>query len=102
MTTSESIEKETTFTPGHQMSFHVPENQAVSWCIYWPSIIREAGVTNDEADPHSAWMMRCYDRGEPIWVAALELKTLVDCNRGYRKEKTPLQLARRVVKVGTP
>lgn len=80
------------------MSFAVPENQAVSWAIYWPSIVREADVSVDEAEAYKEKIMRGYDAGEPIWMAALTLKQYVEANRGYRKEKTPMQLARRVVR----
>ena len=81
------------------MSFAVPANQTVSWAIYWPSVIREADVTVEEAQTYQRQMMRAFDYGEPIWSAALELAMLVDLNRNYRKEKTPLALARRVVKL---
>lgn len=47
----------------------------------------------------AAQMLRAFDHGEPIWSAALELAMLVDANRYYRKEKTPLQLARRIVRM---
>lgn len=80
------------------MSFAVPKNQTVSWAIYWPSIVREADVSVEEAETYKDKMMRGYDAGEPIWMAALTLRQYVDANRGYRKEKTPLQLARRVVR----
>ncbi len=81
------------------MSFHVPANQSVSWCIYWPSIIRDADVTTDEAQRFMPQMMKCYDAGEPIWMGALTLAQYVECNRNYRPEKTPLQLAKRVVRM---
>jgi hypothetical protein len=79
--------------------FHVPENQTVCWAIYKPSVINEAGVTAEEAEKFSRQMMRAFDFGEPIWSAALEIKMLVELNRDYRPEKTPLQLAKRVVRM---
>ena len=81
------------------MSFAVPANQSVSFAIYWPSVIREAGVSVEDARAHQSAIVKGFDVGEPIWMAALTLKTLVECNRGYRKEKTPLALARRVVRM---
>lgn len=81
------------------MSFHVPANQSVSWAIYWPSVIRDADVTVDEAQRFQRQMMRAFDHGESIRMAALELAMLVDLNRNYRPEKTPLQLAKRVVRM---
>jgi len=44
-------------------------------------------------------MTRAFDHGEPVWSAALELAMLVDANETYKPEKTPLQLARRVVRI---
>lgn len=80
------------------MSFALPENQTVSFAVYWPSVIREADVTVEEADRFKDKMIRAFDHGEPIWMAALELAMMVDLNRNYRPEKTPLHLARRVVR----
>jgi hypothetical protein len=79
-------------------SFKVPDNQTVSWCIWWASIIREADVTLEDAEEYRTQMMRCFDNGEPIWMGALTLRQYVDCNKGKINEKTPLQLARRVVR----
>lgn len=81
------------------MNFHVPTNQTVSFAIYWPSVIREANVTVEDAERFKSQMIRAFDHGEPIWSAALELAFLVEANRSYRKEKTPLALARRVVRM---
>lgn len=81
------------------MSFAVPANQSVSFAVYWPSVIREADVTVDEAQAHQGMIVKDFDAGAPIWMAALTLKTLVECNRGYRREKTPLELAKRVVRI---
>lgn len=80
------------------MSFAVPANQTTSWAIYWPSVVREAGVSVDEATPYAGKIMHGFDAGEPIWMAALTLAQYVELNRGYKPEKTPLQLARRVVR----
>jgi hypothetical protein len=80
------------------MSFEVPENQSVCWAVYWPSVIREADVTVEEAQAWMTKIMAGFDMGEPIWMAAATLKQYVELNRGYRKEKTPLQLAKRVVR----
>lgn len=80
------------------MSFEVPENQSVSWAVYWPSVIREADVTVEEAQPWMDKIMSGFDMGEPIWMAAKTLQAYVELNRTYRKEKTPLQLAKRVVR----
>jgi hypothetical protein len=82
------------------MSFHVPANQAVCFAVYKPSVIREAGVTVDEAERFSRQIMRAFDFGEPIWSAAMEVRFLVESNRNYRPSKSPLQLAKRVVRVG--
>lgn len=81
------------------MSFHVPANQTVSWSIYWPSVVREAEVTADEAQRFSTHIMKGFDAGEPIWMAALTLKQYVELNSNYKPEKTPLQLAKRVVRM---
>jgi hypothetical protein len=81
------------------MSFEVPANQTVSWAVYWPSVVREADVSIDDAAAYTRQMMRAFDHGEPIWSAALELAMLVDLNRDYRPEKTPLQLAKKVVRL---
>lgn len=84
---------------GQDMSFAVPENQTVSWSVYWPSVVHEADVAVEDACRFMKQMLRAFDHGEPIWSAALELAMLVDANRYYRKEKSPLQLARRVVRM---
>ena len=80
------------------MSFHVPANQATSWAVYWPAIVNEASVSVDEAESFKDKAMKGFDAGEPIWMGALTLKHLVEANRDYRPEKTPLQLAKRVVR----
>lgn len=81
------------------MSFAVPANQTVSWSIYWPSVIREADVTVEDAARYSDKIMKGFDVGEPIWMAALTLKQYVELNAGYKREKSPIELARRVVRM---
>ena len=81
------------------MSFHVPANQSVCFAVYKPSVIREAGVAVDQAERFSKQIMRAFDHGEPVWSAAMEVKMLVELNDGYKKEKTPIQLAKRVVRL---
>jgi hypothetical protein len=78
---------------------HVPENQTVSWSVYWPSCIREAGVTVEDAARFQPQMLRAFNFGEPVWSAALELAMLVETNATYRPEKSPLALAKRVVRL---
>ena len=86
-------------TKGHEpMSFSVPANQTVSWAVYWPSVIREAHVSVEDAEPYKTKIMRGFDCGEPVWMAALTLAQYVDLNRNYRPERTPLSLARKVVR----
>lgn len=79
--------------------FHVPHNQTVSWCIYWASAVREADKPLEQCERFRPQMTRAFDHGEPVWSAALELAMLVDANETYKPEKTPLQLARRVVRI---
>ena len=81
------------------MSFHLPANQSVCFAVYKPSVIREAGVAAEQAERFSKQIMRAFDFGEPIWSAALEVKMLVELNDGYKKERTPLDLAVRVVRL---
>ena len=81
------------------MTFQVPVNQSVSWSIFWPSVVNEAEVTIDEAERFKMQIMKGFDMGEPIWMAALTLKQYVELNRDYKPEKTPLELAKRVVRM---
>ena len=80
-------------------SFYVPDNQTVCWTIYWQSAVRESGLTSERANRFMKWVEKDIDAGIPIWAAALTLKSVSDCVGDYRKEKTPLQLAKRVVRL---
>jgi hypothetical protein len=89
------------------MSFHVPENQAVCWSIFWQSVtsdraILDMGYSVADCDRFKDVAMKRFDAGEPIWSVALEVKMMIDVlgttDNPYRKEKTPLELARRVVR----
>lgn len=90
---------------------HVPANQTNSWSAFWQHVVnapclREMGYTPADCERFRGQAMRCFDRGEPVWMVALELKVLID-NHGTldrpsyasRKEKSPLQLAVRVVRM---
>jgi hypothetical protein len=94
------------------MNFHVPANQSVCWSVYWQGVVGDAalaglGYSSEECHAHKAAAIVSFDRGEPVWMAALAVKAALDDHgtpdrpvyRLPQVEKTPLQLARRVVRM---
>ena len=80
------------------MSFRVPNNQSVSWSVYFQAVCNESGLNYDFIRSRTARIMQAFDCGEPIWAIVMELKMIYDITKDYRPTKTPLQLAARVVK----
>jgi hypothetical protein len=88
------------------MSFHVPANQTNSWNVFWQHVANDPLLKDYAAvdyERFKATAQKRFDAGEPVWMVAAEMKMLVDvlgtADNAYRKEKTLLQLARRVVRM---
>jgi hypothetical protein len=81
------------------MSFHVPENQTVCWTVYKQAVAQESGLTGEFLAKEHARIARAFEYGEPVWSIVLELKLVDELSGMMKPEKTPLQLARRVVRL---
>lgn len=79
-------------------AFYVPSNQSVSFTIYWQSICNESGLSNDFLRAKMSRIHQAFEMGEPIWMITLELQVSYDLIKNYKPQKTPLQLAKRVVR----
>lgn len=89
----------------------VPANQSNSWQVFWQHVvshpvIRDMEYTSADCEQFKRQAMASFDRGESVELVAWEMKVLIDV-RGtverptyYMKpEKSPLALARRVVRM---
>ncbi len=69
------------------MSFHVPENQTVSFTVYCQTIANKGFDTRK----HGEHISKAFDRGEPLWMVTEELKLIE--YYAPKPTRTPLQIA---------
>jgi hypothetical protein len=94
------------------VTFHIPADQSNSWNVFWQHVVNDASITGmgytaADCQPFKTVAERRFDAGEPIWSVALEIKSLIDDNgtvdrpvyRLPETARTPLQLAKRVVRI---
>jgi hypothetical protein len=80
------------------MSFRVPANQTVCYSVYLQTVSRK--FPHDFIKSREARIGRAFDCGEPIWMIEAELDAYFEYWQ-IPKEKTPLQLAIRVVRTAS-
>jgi hypothetical protein len=78
------------------MTFHVPANQTVSYSVYLQTVSK--GYPHEFIKTREKRISQAFDAGEPIWMLEPELELYFEAWK-QPKEKTPLQLARRVVRL---
>lgn len=81
------------------MSFYVPANQTVCWSVYNQAIANESHLSHEFLKQQAKRIHRAFDHGEPIWMIVAELQMFWDALPTWKPEKTPLQLAKRVVRL---
>lgn len=81
------------------MSFTVPANQPVSFTVYFQAVCEESRIDHDFIKSRLNRIQRAFEMGEPIAMLVEELKMIKSLNTGRVVNKTPLQLAKRVVRV---
>jgi hypothetical protein len=78
--------------------FYVPENQTVCWSVYKQAIANESRLPHEFLKMMAKRIMTAFDYGEPIWMIVAELELRYKMNPRQRREKTPLEMAIRVVR----
>jgi len=88
-----------------------PENQSCCWSAFWVyvvnhPVIRDMGYTAADCYLYEKKAMAAFDRGESVEMVAWEMKVMIDVcgtvdrpSYAMRREKSPLDLARRVVRM---
>lgn len=83
------------------MSFHVPKNQSLSWSVWHQAVTRKFNM--DDVEPFRSRMMIWFDAGETVDGAIELLEMFIDGSKqaaALDMNKSPLSLAKRVVKFG--
>lgn len=80
-------------------SFYVPENQTVSFSVYKQAVANESHLPHEFLKLMDRRIEVAFDYGEPVWMIVAELQLRHTMNPRQRREKTPLELAVRVVRM---